>query len=324
MIRRFALFVALAASFLGLSAVGAEPSKAPDRSQVPYTMVLGIAQDGGYPQAACQKSCCEPAHRDASLRRHVACLAIVDPATGQRWLIDATPDIKDQLRMLDEAAPSSRPSPAIAGVFLTHAHIGHYVGLAQLGREVIGASGVPVYAMPRMRAFLGTNGPWGQLVELGNIRLRDLHAGAPVELTSDLQVTPLLVPHRDEYSETVGFRIEGPDRSVLYIPDIDKWSRWEQRIEDEIARVDVAYLDGTFYADGELPGRDMDEIPHPFIEETMDRLAGLPDAERAKVRFIHCNHTNPVVRGDAEAIGAIEAAGFGVAVEGELVPLGGG
>ena len=290
----------------------------------PYIVVLGVAQDAGYPQAACRRNCCDSAWNDPQRRRNVACLAIVDPDSGSRWLIDATPDIREQIHTLDQIAPpdpNDVSTPALSGILITHAHIGHYLGLAQLGREVTGARGIPVYAMPRMKAFLEDNGPWSQLVSLGNIELRELQDTRRVELSTNVHVTPILVPHRDEYSETVGFIIDGPGRSVLYIPDIDKWSKWDRLIEDEIARVDIAFLDGTFFSNDELPGRDMSEIPHPFIEETMARLVALPPEERSKVRFIHFNHTNPVIRGDAGAVGAIEAAGFGVVREGERICL---
>lgn len=300
-------------------------SRPDDQQPNPFVVVLGIAQDAGYPQAACRKACCHRAWADESLRRRVACLGLVDPATGERWLFDATPDLPEQLRALDEIAPHDDPgTPGIAGVLLTHAHIGHYTGLVHLGREVTGAAGVPVYAMPRMREFLANNGPWDQLVTLGNIEIRPLASDEPVQLSASLSVTPLLVPHRDEYSETVGFRIEGPGASVLYIPDIDKWDRWDRSLIAEIGRVDVAYLDGTFYANGEIPGRDMSAIPHPFIEETMALLDELPEAERAKVRFIHLNHTNPALTDNGEAARAIEARGYGIARQGEVVEFDGG
>jgi pyrroloquinoline quinone biosynthesis protein B len=250
----------------------------------------------------------------------VACVAVVDPATRGRWLFDATPDFVEQLRKLDELA-QPQTTPGLKGVLLTHAHMGHYTGLMHLGREVIGARSVPVYAMPRMRAYLEANGPWDQLVRLGNIELRPLHADESLSLSGDLTVTPLAVPHRDEYSETVGFRIDGPRRSVLYIPDIDKWERWERSIEALLAEVDVAYLDGTFFADGEIPNRSMADIPHPFIEESLKRFERLPRAERAKVRFIHLNHTNPVLQADSAARRRIEQAGFRVAAIGERVGL---
>jgi pyrroloquinoline quinone biosynthesis protein B len=303
-----------------VSLIGAGPlqSSAPERD--PFVIVLGIAQDAGYPQAACRKKCCAAAWGDAARRRLVSCLAIVDPQTHQRWLIDATPDFRAQLRMLDAVEPPTT-TPGLAGILLTHGHIGHYTGLMFLGHESIGANGVPVYAMPRMRAFLAGNGPWDQLVRFGNIKLQPLAADTPVKLNERITVTPLRVPHREEYTEVVGFHIAGPKRSVLYIPDIDKWDRWDRRIEDVIAKVDVVYLDGTFYADGEIPSRDMAQIPHPFITESMKRFATLPVGERAKIRFIHLNHTNPALDPDSAAARAVRNGGFAMAHELERTPL---
>jgi len=238
-------------------------------------------------------------------------------------MIDATPDFSRQLLALHRA--SRGPArPVLDGIFLTHAHAGHYPGLLLLGKEAIGARGVPTHAMPRMAEFLRANGPWSQLVALGNIELRPLAAGRPVLLADDLSVTPVLVPHRQEFSETVAFRIDGRERSVLWMPDIDSWHELDAagtRIEDLIASVDVAYLDGTFFANGEIPGRDMSGFPHPFIEHSLSRFAALPERERAKIRFIHLNHTNPALDANGPAARRIRAAGMAVAVEGEIEPL---
>jgi pyrroloquinoline quinone biosynthesis protein B len=319
-----AIALAFAAGLLagpgaGVPAAQNPPASVPDP---PFALVLGVAQDGGYPQAGTKE---DAPWDDPAARRLVASLAVVDPESRERWLVDATPDFPLQLHRLDRAAPvaaTSDPSKAgLSGVLLTHAHVGHYAGLIHLGREAMGARGVPVYAMPRMEAFLRANGPWELLVRLGNVELRALAAGAPVRLNGRLTVTPLLVPHRDEYSETVAFRIAGPHRTILWLPDIDKWERWERRLENVVAGVDVAYVDGTFFADGEVPGRSMAEIPHPFVRETLARLARLPSAERAKVRFVHLNRSNPLVRGDAAALAEVAAAGMSVAVEGERQPL---
>ncbi|MCU1348821.1 MAG: pyrroloquinoline quinone biosynthesis protein PqqB [Acidobacteria bacterium] len=277
----------------------------------PYTVVLGIAQDGGYPQAGCNRADCVAMWGDLRLRRRVSSLAIVDPQSGQRWIIDATPDFASQLRTVDELAPRAGSAPLLDGILLTHAHIGHYLGLAQLGREVLGAKGVPVYAMPRMRAFLEHNGPWDQLVRLHNIDLRPLDDGVTVALNGRISVTPLRVPHRDEYSETVGFLIRGPSHAVLWLPDIDRWETWATPLESVLARSDVAYLDGTFFSADELPGRSLNEIPHPLMTATMSRLAGSPLRER--VRFIHLNQSNPLLRQ--------RRAGYRVAVEGERSDL---
>lgn len=323
---------ALAAVLLavaGASAADAQPSGDAAASASPYVLVLGIAQDGGVPQAG---SPTHPGWTDPAYRRHVVSLALVDPASGGRWLFEATPDLPRQLHRLDTEAP--RPdrrdltppasTPIVDGIFLTHAHIGHYAGLMHLGHEAMGARDVPVYAMPRLREYLRDNGPWSQLVRLGNIALRDLEDGAPVRLNPRLTVTPFRVPHRQEFSEVVGFRIDGPERSVLFIPDIDSWEELDAqgtRIEALVAAVDVAYLDGTFFADGEIPGREMSGFPHPFITHSMERFAKLAASERGKIRFIHLNHTNPALRPNSPARRAVEAAGFRIAEEGERVEL---
>ena len=186
---------------------------------------------------------------------------------------------------------------------------------------MIGAKSVPVHVMPRMEKFLRTHGPWSQLVKLENISLKPIRDARPFRLSPRLNVTPLLVPHRDEFSETVAFRIQGPRQKILWLPDIDKWARWKTPLEKALADVDVAYLDGTFYADGELPGRDMSKIPHPFIAETMQRLKSQPAATRAKVRFIHLNHTNPVLDRGSEEREKVISMGWSIAEQGSLIVL---
>jgi pyrroloquinoline quinone biosynthesis protein B len=283
----------------------------------PYVVVLGIAQDGGYPQAGCNQSHCQPGWRNPSRRRQVASLGIVDPISAERWLIDATPDFPLQLRRLDELTGAS----SLTGIFLTHAHIGHYTGLVHLGREVMGASGVAVFVMPRMKRFLEENGPWSQLVTLENIELEPLQPNVPVRLNSRLTITPIPVPHRDELSETVGYLVAGPARSVFYLPDIDKWERWGTPIEDILEQVDIAWLDATFYGEGEVPGRIMSEIPHPFIVESIERFSSLPLVVRARIRLIHLNHTNPALNRGSAARRRVTAAGLAVAEQGEIVRL---
>ncbi|MEE2989064.1 MAG: MBL fold metallo-hydrolase [Planctomycetota bacterium] len=287
----------------------------------PYVVVLGIAQDGGYPHAGCNRSCCQDAFANPARGRHVSSLAIVDPESGERWIIDCTPDFRFQLKDLGRLQPARKGRPPLDGILLTHAHIGHYSGLVHLGREVMGTRNVPVFAMPRMAEFLRSQGPWSQLVSLGNIQLRPLEAEKPIALNERITVTPILVPHRDEFSETVGFQVQGPRRQVLFIPDIDKWERWDRQIEKIVVQSDRAYLDGTFFTTDELPGREISEIPHPFIIESIRRFAVLPDQQREKIRFIHLNHTNPALERGSAARKQVNRAGMAVARQGEKFPL---
>ena len=281
-----------------------------DGGDQPFVVVLGIAQDAGYPQAGCRKACCRD--RDPSNPEGTSCLGIIDPISKQRWLLECTPNFPAQLKLLDHCLEVEN-SPGLDGILLTHAHIGHYTGLVYLGREVMGADAVPVYTMPRMKQFLSTNGPWSQLVKLKNINLKDLIADKPVQLNARIKVTPILVPHRDEYSETVGFVVEGPNHSVLFLPDIDKWERWERKVEDYIQKVDTAFLDATFFKADELPGRDMSQIPHPFVIESIHRFAHLEVDQRKKIAFIHLNHTNPALDPNSPATKTVEKAGMSIA-----------
>lgn len=280
--------------------------------------MLGVAQDAGYPQAGCEKACCR-AHWDGHEPRHFAAsLALLDRAGNRAWLFEATPDFKDQLELLRRT--NGGRAPAIAGIFLTHAHIGHYAGLIHLGREVMGSGQIPVYVLPRFKAFLENNGPFSQLVALKNIQLHPLTPDLPQEILPGVAIRPLVVPHRDEFSETAAFSIEGAGRRVLFVPDIDKWEKWSRRIEDEVAKVDLAFLDATFYAEGELPGRNMAEIPHPFVVETLRRFDPLPASLRGRIHFLHMNHSNPLlIRPELRA--ELRAKGYQVAAEGDVHPL---
>ena len=278
--------------------------------RAPEAVVLGIGQDGGRPQIGCRRACCADADPVTP-----ACLALIG-SDGRRWLIDATPAIGEQLRLLDSIVPRESETPVIDGVLLTHGHLGHFTGLAQLGREALAADGVPVWAQPRLRRVLESDAPWSLLAEHGHVVFRD----DPVVLGGGLSVEVLPVPHRDEISETVAFRVEGPTGTVLWLPDIDSWELWDRDVIDEVARVDVAYLDATFYDDGELD-RDMSAIPHPRVVDTVTRFVERAPELAARVRLIHLNHTNPVLRPGSPERAFVEDAGLSVALTGERFTL---
>ena len=282
----------------------------------PYIVVLGVAQDAGYPQANCNKSCCNKVWENPQLSKFVSCLGLVDPISKQQWLFDATPDIKFQLRLLEI---KSNINP-LSGIFLTHAHIGHYTGLMQLGKEVMGTKNLPVYTMERMLLFLKNNAPWSQLVDIKNINLIPMVNNSIIRLNDRISVSPFLVPHRDEYSETVGYKISTSEKSLIFIPDIDKWDYWDMDINEMIKGVDYAFLDATFYQDGELE-RDMSAIPHPFVKESMELFSSLSKIDKQKVFFIHFNHTNPLLIEDSDAHNNVKNKGFKIAEQGHSVTL---
>ena len=272
-------------------------------------ILLGTLQDAGAPQLNCNKKCCQGLFEQADSARRVSSLGLLDFNTQKKYLFDATPDISKQLYALKKAMPTASSS-IVDGIFLTHAHIGHYTGLMYLGKEAVNSTEVSVFTMPKMSSFISSNGPWSQLVTNRNIALQPLVANQAISLSPSLQVTPFLVPHRDEYSETVGYLIEGPNKKALFIPDIDKWNRWELDLATELKKVDYAFLDATFYSAKELGNRDMSQIPHPSVLETIQTLKDFSMEERAKVIFTHFNHTNPLLDSTSEATKKVLALGF--------------
>ena len=283
-----------------------------------YITVLGTAQDAGYPHIGCQKECCNNYYIGKSKNQKVVSLGLIDTENKQKWLFEATPDISTQLADLEQN--HLKKNNLIDGIFLTHAHIGHYAGLMYFGREALGKKDITVFAMPKMKTYLSNNGPWNQLVSLQNIVFSDLQTNSTIVLNNNLSVTPFLVPHRDEFSETVGYKIEGKHKTVLFIPDINKWGKWDKNIVEEVKKVDYAFLDATFFRDGEI-NRPMSEIPHPFIEETVALFKNESLETKSKVIFIHFNHTNPSLQENSKERKALEKAGFRFAFEGMNIKL---
>ncbi len=275
----------------------------------PYILVLGIAQDAGYPQIACKKECCQRVYKNPLHKRLVSSIAIVDPISNESWIFDATPDLAAQTNILAKHI-NSKNLPD--GIFLTHGHIGHYTGLMYLGKEAMNAQKIPVFTMPRMKDYLTNNGPWSQLVTSNNILLKLMRKDSIIVLNKRISVMPIQVPHRDEFTETVGFIIQNEKKKALFIPDIDKWSTWDRNIVDYIQEVDIALLDATFFKNGEID-RDMNDVPHPFVEESMRLFENLSDTDKKKVYFIHLNHTNPLLIDGNEAEINVTKKGFNVA-----------
>jgi pyrroloquinoline quinone biosynthesis protein B len=172
-----------------------------------------------------------------------------------------------------------------------------------------------------MARFLKENRPWKRLVALENIAIREIEPGVEFELSPSLRATALHVPHRDEDSDTVAYLFSGPRRKVLWLPDIDKWERWDRKIEELVSRTPlVAFVDGTFFSADEIPGRSIGDIPHPLVSETVARFGGKAPAAPAKVSFVHLNHTNRLFW-DTAARRELERKGFAVAREGDRLGM---
>jgi pyrroloquinoline quinone biosynthesis protein B len=273
-----------------------------------YTLkILGVVQDGGLPHLGSDRICCE----DFEQNRYVTSIMLINNETNESYLFDASPDINKQLNFMGKGIKKN-----LKGIFLTHAHIGHYTGLMYFGREALNSKLMKVYAMPRMKKFLEQNGPWSQLVSLENISITELNNNSNIVIDSNVTVQPIEVPHRAEFSETVGYKIYGPNKTALFIPDIDKWYLWEKSIVDEIENIDYVLIDATFYDSKEVNYRDLSEIPHPFVVESIELFDSMKYEERNKIFFIHLNHTNPLLDKESDQYKFVKEKGYNVAEEG--------
>jgi pyrroloquinoline quinone biosynthesis protein B len=294
-----------------------DPKKEKDETDV-LVKVLGTAQDGGLPQIGCYCKNCLRARENQRFSRLISSLAIIDLEEKKYFILDATPDIRIQsdiaFNRLALAKEGRKNSPH--GILLTHAHIGHYTGLMFYGYESMSTHNLPVYCSSRMKNFLSNNGPWSQLVRIENISINTLSLEKEFLLTPRISFTPFLVPHRNEYTDTLGFIISGEKRKLLYVPDIQSWEVWSRSIAEEARKSDVALLDGTFYSSEELPGRDLSKIGHPFIKTSLKTLKNVAEEGKTKIYFTHLNHSNLALDPEGEARKEVKEKGFGIASEG--------
>ena len=173
-------------------------------------------------------------------------------------------------------------------------------------------------ASQRMCHFLSAHAPWKALVDGSFIDLRPLMPGRRVQISPSLAVTPFNVVHRAEYTDTLGYRVHGPRKTLMYVPDADVWDGWETPFNDLLGDSDIALIDGSFWSYDELGHRVQANVPHPPVLRTLERLRGLPDLP--EIRFTHLNHTNPLWDVDSP-LRLNLPQGFSVAETGERLTL---
>ena len=259
--------------------------------------IVGTTQDGGYPHIGCDLECCQDAWINPELKRYASSIAVIDHQNKKYFLIDVTPDLSEQLHMFCNVYGRSY---VLSGMFLTHAHVGHYMGLFKLGLEMMNSNQIPLYAMPEMMSFLKNNSSTHFLFESNNIADNIIREQQLIQLGTNLSISPFYVPHRNELSETVGYKIQSNNKSVIYIPDVDSWKECDFNILDMVSQNDYLFLDGTFYNKSELSTRDISKIPHPSILDSMNTFKSLSNYDKNKIYFTHLNHTNNLLRKDSK------------------------
>jgi pyrroloquinoline quinone biosynthesis protein B len=286
-------------------------------TQSEYIYILGNTQDAGMPHIGCKHKFCLDNFTKYE-EHYVTSISVVNQEKKKYILFEATPDITHQLNYLKNNIFQEFLLPE--SIYITHAHIGHYTGLMYFGREALGSKNLLVKVLPKMSNFLKTNGPWSQLVNLNNIQIQNIKFDTSNSELSNIDVTPIKVPHRDEYSETAGYIIKGKSKKALFIPDIDKWDKWDKKLIDIVKDFDYLLLDATFYNSKEI-NRDISEIPHPLVSETINLLNSLNKENKSKVYFIHMNHTNSMLNPNSDLSKYITKQGFNIARLGQKLYL---
>ncbi|MDP6187883.1 MAG: MBL fold metallo-hydrolase [Candidatus Poseidoniaceae archaeon] len=250
--------------------------------------LLGVAQDGGRPQAGCTRPCCVGLRPEDT--SYPVALGISDGDSNH--LIEATRFLGQQLTVWGQTN--------IENVLLTHAHFGHVDGLGLFGKETMNARNVGLHLSSEMEHLVDRTPQWSLMVDQGVFQPTTFHDRDNLQFSPNLTIQPVHVPHRDELSDMHAFVIRGPNRSLLFLPDHDTWAETLERHNQpsirswlETLEVDIALIDGTFWSADELAGRNQDKVPHPPISQTIDML-GFKRQGDPEIIFIHLNHTNPV------------------------------
>ena len=272
-------------------------------------VLLGIAQDGGRPQAGCSKSCCI----GLGPNEHSFPTSLGIIGQDKLHIIDVTRSLGNQLQYLDNRVPDE--------VWLTHAHIGHIDGLGLFGRETMNVKGAKLHVSKLMLELINQTPHWQIMIQQGVFSIDVINNGESRQSTG-FSITPILVPHRGELSDTHAFIIRGDNKSLLYLPDHDSWDETlslygMNTIREWLAslQADIALIDGTFWSYNELSERSQQVYSHPPIKQTIGML-GYKQQGDPDIIFFHLNHTNPVYDEWSEEHTKVVEMGWSIAKQG--------
>ena len=276
--------------------------------------VLGISQDGGHPQPGCLRSCCanitEP-HYPVSLG--------IRSSEGTNLLIEATRHLGDQFTIWGQTK--------VDHLLLTHAHLGHVDGLGLFGREAIAARGIELHVSDDMYHLIDRTPQWNLMIQQGVFNLQTFTAGDVVFSQGELSIEAVRIPHRAELSDMHAFIIRGKSKSLLFLTDHDTWKETLavhncSTIRELLGKlnVDIAFIDGTFWSEDELAGRNQETVPHPPVLQTLKMLGEKKQGD-PEIIFTHLNHTNPLYNRDSEQYAEVKRLGWSVAHQGQRFTL---
>ncbi|MBV9918336.1 MAG: pyrroloquinoline quinone biosynthesis protein PqqB [Solirubrobacterales bacterium] len=294
--------------------------------------ILGSAAGGGFPQWNCRCPTCEAGREGVRARPRTQSSLAIRGDHGPWFLVNASPDARQQLESLTPLHTDGLRAPPIAGVLLTDAEIDHTAGLLLLRESV---APVRVYGEGGVERALRQGYPLLPILErYCGAEWQTLAAGKARPLEgSSLTVEPFDVggdPPRylDGSGVELGasglvFRDRATGGVVTYVPGL---AQFDDGVRSRFAVSDLALVDGTFWRDDELAqlgisdrsARDMGHLPLSGPGGTLEALAAF---ERPRKALVHINNTNPILFEDSPERAAVVRAGIEVAYDGLEVEL---
>ncbi len=250
---------------------------------------------------------------------------------GERWfLLNASPDVRDQLGCLPGPIPPGVRHAAVEGIVVTDGELDHTLGIVLL-RE---ARQLQLYATRSVRTILEQDSRILPVTQaFAQIEITELVLDQRVPLRyrdgspSGISVEPFSVPAgpprfagNDGPGHTVGLMLqdEGTGGTCAFVPGC---GHLDQGLVERLAHCDLLLFDGTFWTDdelislgiGDLRAREMDHQPIAGAGGTLTALAQLT---RPRKVYTHINNTNPILLEDSPERAAIERAGVAVGSDG--------
>jgi pyrroloquinoline quinone biosynthesis protein B len=299
--------------------------------------VLGSAAGGGFPQANC--NCCNCADARAGkpgLRRRTQSSLAVSP-DGRRWvLLNASPDIRQQIEATPELAPGGRDlrSSPIAAVVLTNGDVDHVAGLLSLREGFL----FDLFASERVLAILASN-PIFNVLDPGRVPRISLRLGDTIKVMPDLQVEAFAVPGKvalymeDETAgpslgtqagDTLGLKVSDVlGRTFFYVPGC---AAVDAKLARRLTGAALVLFDGTLYTDEELIAQGLSSktgkrMGHISMSGQDGSIAAFAPLDVKRRIYVHMNNSNPALREGSGERAAVEHAGWEVAFDGMEIRL---
>jgi len=302
--------------------------------------ILGSAAGGGFPQWNCGCDVCRLAWAgDRRVKPRTQASIAVTAGIARAWpassgapfvLINASPDLRQQIMATPALRPRGLRTSPIAAVVLTGGEVDQTAGLLTLRER--GSFGL--YGTAGTLSALAANSIFSVLA-VDVVSRHAIKPGVPFGLPGGIEAELFLVPGKAplylegddpeleaETEANVGIEVHTKGARLVFIPGAAKLT---PAIAARLADADVVLFDGTLFSDNEMiaagagvkTGRRMGHMPVDGPDGTLAALAGLA---RRRI-LIHINNTNPILIEGSPQRRAVEAAGFEVAEDGMRIEL---